>query len=863
MRPSPALAALLALAAVASVAAQGFEPGSTVIPQRVALPTGFRVTCYDGYELIFTNDQYAADGVTVVQDFYPYPVGQCKLCPAGTATMDGFRCIPCPSGYWSDAGARECTACMPGYITKGVAPASPGITTYDQVQKLNAGIASCKQCPPGYFQPNLAGTVCLPCPSGFVSTVGATQCTPCGPGTFHGLGTGLAGTGVYNTTTAADGTTTSREATNGEVTAVTGVVPTSGADYFTLPNTCIKCPANFYQPLSAQAATATSGDGAFSACRRCEDGWWSAPGSESCTKCPAGSYRNSYFDGSLQLVAPGIAPVYEYAAAMDTDTLVSGNRCFKCPKGTYAPVDGMSTCLPCPAGTFASSTGSTACNRCNNGTNSLYGLRTQQLSWDTVNAATLTPLKLYTISGYDQGDGVWKLLRTGADERFWLAAKGDACQPNLPGYFTDVAGLPIQLPCRPGTFMAPGETQKNFCKTCVFGTFNEDFAQPVCKACWPGSYADEIGMRKCLITQPGYYTNPDPAAVNATYDVTAVTATTEPGTGGAAVPLVVGARDPTPAGMGFYQNVAEKSFAIRCLPGSYADVVGLPVCKQCQAGRFQDAEGQAVCYECDAGFYSGYGAVNCVECPAGSITPKKGTSRCSKCSPGFYANRDSAATECRACPRGWFGPYAGAFSSDGFGPGGPRGCYQCAFDFFTNRPGMDNCTACPPMDVGGGVMVPTCTETPGSQRCKPCALLVNLQVNRSSTNVPPPPAPSPSPPPPPSPLPPSPPPPSPKPPSPDPPSPKPPSPSPPSPEPPSPVPPSPQPPSPLPPSPKPPSPHPSPKPPGAPSLPNNTGNNPAGDPNGRRLLRAPSADETKRLLDLVRTELVEEEEDDE
>lgn len=42
----------------------------------------FRITCYDGQELIFTNDKYV-DGVMTLQDFYDYPVGQCKKCPAG------------------------------------------------------------------------------------------------------------------------------------------------------------------------------------------------------------------------------------------------------------------------------------------------------------------------------------------------------------------------------------------------------------------------------------------------------------------------------------------------------------------------------------------------------------------------------------------------------------------------------------------------------------------------------------------------------------------------------------------------------------------------------------------------------------
>lgn len=127
---------------------------------------GFRVTCFDGQELIFTNDNYT-NGVLVAADAYAYPVGQCRRCPAGTATMDGFRCIPCPSGYWSDEGARECIPCPVGTITVSTPKGTSGPSrTYDQIQRLNAGAGSCRKCPPGYFQPALAGTVCLPCPSG-------------------------------------------------------------------------------------------------------------------------------------------------------------------------------------------------------------------------------------------------------------------------------------------------------------------------------------------------------------------------------------------------------------------------------------------------------------------------------------------------------------------------------------------------------------------------------------------------------------------------------------------------------------------------------------------------------------------------
>lgn len=110
----------------------------------------------------------------------PPRFGQCRVCPAGTATMDGFRCIPCPSGFYSNAGARECLACPAGTYSQPTASIAYGVTAAPtsfkpvrsdtnatgNVQPLFAGVASCQACPKGYYQPSPAGGYCLPCPPG-------------------------------------------------------------------------------------------------------------------------------------------------------------------------------------------------------------------------------------------------------------------------------------------------------------------------------------------------------------------------------------------------------------------------------------------------------------------------------------------------------------------------------------------------------------------------------------------------------------------------------------------------------------------------------------------------------------------------
>ncbi len=105
--------------------------------------------------------------------------------------------------------------------------------------------------------------------SGFTSTLGAEGCSPCLEGTFHGDGWQLAPGGTYGSRGMrnASGGTGAMEASVVDLAEITGIVSTAGIEYTVLPNTCIACPRNTYQPLKAQAATGSLGLAAFSACR--------------------------------------------------------------------------------------------------------------------------------------------------------------------------------------------------------------------------------------------------------------------------------------------------------------------------------------------------------------------------------------------------------------------------------------------------------------------------------------------------------------------------------------------------------------------------------------------------------------------
>lgn len=70
--------------------------------------------------------------------------------------------------------------------------------------------------------------------------------------------------GIYGTTTEA-ATVNGNTLTGWATPNATGNM--NSFDYQALPNSCIKCPANTYQPLKAIAATSTAVTGPVSSCR--------------------------------------------------------------------------------------------------------------------------------------------------------------------------------------------------------------------------------------------------------------------------------------------------------------------------------------------------------------------------------------------------------------------------------------------------------------------------------------------------------------------------------------------------------------------------------------------------------------------
>ena len=90
--------------------------------------------------------------------------------------------------------------------------------------------------------------------AGYTSAAGASSCTACQEGSFHGDGAKVTAGQAYAGMTIVGGT--AGEASAASITTLTAVSsPTDPFAYSVIPNTCINCPANSYQPLRGQAAT--------------------------------------------------------------------------------------------------------------------------------------------------------------------------------------------------------------------------------------------------------------------------------------------------------------------------------------------------------------------------------------------------------------------------------------------------------------------------------------------------------------------------------------------------------------------------------------------------------------------------------
>lgn len=230
----------------------------------------------------------------------PTPTTKCR---AGKY-LSGGKCVVCPSGYTSLAGATAKSQCYitvaAGYklISGTVSKCAAG--SYSKARKVNYGKnSSCTACPKGYFQSSTGKSSCIKCVNGATtSKKGATKVSQC----FVAA--------PKSTPTPTTKCTVGKYLSGGK---------------------CVACPSGYTSSAGATAKTQCYKN--ISAGYRIVSG--------KISKCPVGSYSN--------------ARRVNYG---------KNTSCIPCAKGSYQNSTGKSSCIKCPSGKTTDRSGATSVSQC-------------------------------------------------------------------------------------------------------------------------------------------------------------------------------------------------------------------------------------------------------------------------------------------------------------------------------------------------------------------------------------------------------------------------------------------------------------------------------------------------------------------
>eukprot|EP00937_MAST-01D_sp_MAST-1D-sp2_P000276 g276.t1 len=163
-----------------------------------------------------------------------------------------------------------------------------------------------------------------------------------------------------------------------------------------------------------------------------------------------------------------------------------------------------------------------------------------------------------------------------------------------------------------------------------------DTERDTCKICGEGRYQDAAGMVACKVCPAGTFRDSQVASSSSQAQ---------------ACPI---------CGAGRYQPEAAHSDCIKCSVGKYriADASGASspesvACTKCAAGRFQpEAGAQGDCVPCAGGLYSAQNS--CQECDPGLYQDQLGQPLCKNCPAGEYSGASNDRAQCKSCAGGWY-----------------------------------------------------------------------------------------------------------------------------------------------------------------------------------------------------------------
>ena len=699
----------------------------------------------------------------------------CTRCPAGTVSAarnatSNATCAACARDTYSDAGDTACSACPQHSATAG--NRSAGRTACECVSgfegedggpcaacpvgtfKSTRGSANCTQCPAGTASVALNATsnaTCATCPAGFYALAGSANCTHC-PANSDTLGNrstsvtaclcdpGYTGNNGGPCQACRAGTF-KPDAGNASCT-LCPVGSASNATSATSNGTCGRCPGGSYAPegsavcasCPANSQSAGGSSGSEDACE-CSPGFSGANG-QTCSSCPAGTFKDMPGSGNCTLCPAGTASAAENATSNAT--------CGVCPVGTYA-APGSVACTPCPVHMSTHANGSTVVTdcRCVPGFTGDDGgpcaACPRGFFKPTLGNATCSQCHNFSETAQNASVHVaqCECLPGFAGDPATASTGNASCAACAHGTYKDLSGNVPCSACPAFAFSPRQATQRTNC-TCERGYTGPDGG--TCVACAVAEYKDRNGSAACTAC-PWNATSP---AASVNFSACLCTPGFD-GTNISGVGCVACAQGEYKQGThnggciacpNFTSTLGEAAMSensclcvpgrflsslsagglgcVPCAQGSYKDVIDNGACEFCPAGSFAFTTGADNVSQCDCtpGYTSpqNLNGSDCAACGAGKFKNATGAQACFQCPQGTYTEIDARAlvdvAQCQDCPEGLtssplqngLGLNGSCLNECAVGltgrPFDDDGCVPCEPGFFKGEPGEAACVPC-------------------------------------------------------------------------------------------------------------------------------------------------------------------------
>eukprot|EP00960_Hanusia_phi_P002429 70506-Hanusia_phi.AAC.1 len=273
-----------------------------------------------------------------------FPGGSCTACPEGKYKYNSYYCASCPSNTYSPLASENVTQCSckegyEGYNGWACIACSEG------KYKPFTGEGKCIDCPQNTLSSK--GTVNLTgcyCPAGFYQNSSTSTCTVCPKDTYNDKNSQTYCKNCIPHSTSPIGSISIQSCSCEDgyiyITDQFRCKGCTAGKYKIAFDTCAQCPVNSYSNNGSQFRTQC----------KCDPGYFGNDG-ESCTPCPAGTYKD--VSGSSPCILCGSN---EYSV----DASTSKQQCV-CSPGYYRDNE---VCKACPFGTYQNATNQTFCYSC-------------------------------------------------------------------------------------------------------------------------------------------------------------------------------------------------------------------------------------------------------------------------------------------------------------------------------------------------------------------------------------------------------------------------------------------------------------------------------------------------------------------